>query len=194
MIQASVRKDYTVPLIVLTAIVLGLVIYGRTLGLPLYLDDAPQFRWLASIGIPQIWYDFQIASFYRPVPFTAFKLLWILQGGYNAPTLHALAVLLHVANGIMIGLLARRLTRNAWAGPIAAALLITFPFAYQAVPWVTSIFHVALLTGALGTILLGLRFLESGSRIALIGGWIAAFLAIFSHENGVMLPPLVGVM
>lgn len=194
MIQDTVHKDRTRALIVLTAIVLGLIIYGRTLGLPLYLDDAPQFRWLASISIPQIWYTFQIASFYRPVPFTAFKLLWILQGGYNAPTLHALAVMLHIANGIMIGLLARRLTSNPWAGPIAAALLITFPFAYQAVPWVTSIFHVALLTGVLGTILLGLRFLESGSCLALIGAWITAFLAIFSHENGVMLPPLAGLV
>src|SRR5262249_52856526 len=154
---------------------------------------APQFRWLAPLNAPQIWYTFQIASFYRPVPFTVFKLLWLFEGSYDAPTLHLLAVFLHICNAVLIGLVARRMTRFAWAGPVAAALMVTFPFAYQAVPWVTSVFHVVLLTGTLGTILFSLRHLDSGTRGSLISAWITAFLGIFSHENGVMLPLLVGI-
>src|SRR5262249_4971746 len=97
-------------------------------------------------------------------------------------------------NAILVWLGARRMTRFARAGPVAAALVVTFSFAYQAVPWGTRVFSIALLNGTLGTILFGLRFLDSGSRSSLVNAWITAFLGIFSHENGVMLPLLVGIV
>src|SRR5258708_32488662 len=117
-------KDRPILPTVSTAFILGIIIYGPAVRLPLYLDDAPQFRWLAPLNVPQIWYTFQIASFYRPVPFSVFKLLWIIQGGYNAPTLHVLLLLLHIANGVLIGLLARRMSRIAWGVPVSSRLMV----------------------------------------------------------------------
>src|SRR5437016_2173300 len=47
-------------LTIIVAFMMGLAIYGPAIRLPLYLDDAPQFRWLAPLNVAQIWYTFQI--------------------------------------------------------------------------------------------------------------------------------------
>lgn len=187
------QKTWTL-LIFAVAAGLGLLVYGSTVALPLFLDDASNFRWLTPTGGLDVWITAGGFPFYRPLPFTLFKLLWHLQGGYDAPTLHALVVALHILNAALVGLLARRLTGRPAVGPVAAGLMLAFPFSYQAVALVGSIFHLTLVAGTVSAALLALRYLERGERWALAGAWLAAFVGVFSHENGVLLPLLVGLV
>mgnify|MGYP005839334457 CR=1 FL=1 len=173
---------------------LGLLLYSPTLPLPLFLDDASNFRWLTPTRGLHVWITAGGFPFYRPLPFTLVKLLWRVQGGYHPFTLHALSVALHLANAALVGLLARRLTRHAPAGGAAGLLMLAFPFSYQAVALVGSNFHLVLVAGVVGAALLALRYAERGSPTALVGAWAAAFAGTFSHENGVLLPFLVGLV
>src|SRR5436305_2015995 len=107
--QSLPKRDYSLLLTFLIAFGLGLLIYAPAIRYPLFWDDAPQFRWLLPIDPFQVWTSGQISSFYRPLPFTLFKLLWQFQGSYNPPTLHAISILVHILNAALLGLLARRL-------------------------------------------------------------------------------------
>jgi hypothetical protein len=58
--------------------------------------------------------------------------------------MHLLALVLHIANGWLVGLLARRmLPDRPGFHLLAAALYLTFPFSYPAVPWVSSLGHLS---------------------------------------------------
>ncbi|MBN1967189.1 MAG: hypothetical protein JW910_21225, partial [Anaerolineae bacterium] len=186
-------KQTTFFWLLLLVAVLGILLYGPTVSLPLFLDDASNFRWLTPTNGLDVWITAGGFPFYRPLPFTLFKLLWHLQGGYHAPTLHALVVAIHLVNALLVGLLASRLLRRR-AGNVAALLMLVFPFSYQAVALVGSIFHLILVTGTVGAALFGLHYLRARARWALLGAWIAAFCGTFSHENGVMIPALVGLI
>lgn len=179
--------------LVIAAVGLGAALYGPTLGLPLFIDDVANFRWLEEHDL-DIWVTAQFFPYYRPVPFTVFKGLRALQGGYDALTLHALVVAMHAINALLVGLLARRLTRRPWIGPVAAALFVAFPFSYQTVALVGSFFHLVLLAGLLSAALLALEYVARPRRWILLAAWIAAFLGTFSHENGVLIAPLTGLL
>ncbi|MBN1680061.1 MAG: hypothetical protein JW966_07200 [Anaerolineae bacterium] len=190
----KVKLDGTALLVGMAA-GLGLVLYGPTIRLPLFVDDVTNFHWLLDHNW-DVWTTARFFPYYRPLPFTIFKTLWHIQGRYDALALHTIMVALHSLNAVLVGLLARRLTRHPLAGLFAAALFLVFPFSYQSVALVGSLFHLTLVGGTVGAALLALHYVDGDHdhhRRTLIAAWIAGFVGIFSHENGVLLPALVGL-
>lgn len=60
---------------------IGILTYGFSLRLPFFLDDMVHFRWLEWHGIPEIWSSSRLLGYYRPLPFTVWKILSFIGGG-----------------------------------------------------------------------------------------------------------------
>ncbi|MDX1995093.1 MAG: hypothetical protein SF029_22115 [bacterium] len=176
---------------------LAVVVYGYSLTLPFFLDDGPHFRILAQTNGLQQWGDFPAFPFYRPFVFTIWKAYgsWF---GYDAVGMHALNLFTFGLCGVLVGQIARRASPDPYKRLIpmlAGCGFILFPFSYQAVAMVAALFHLVLALGLLLCLCLSVRWLDGHAGApGLIGAWAAAFVALFSHENGVLtLPLLVGL-
>jgi hypothetical protein len=177
---------------------LAIVVYGYSLTLPFFLDDGPHFRILAQTNGLQQWGDFPAFPFYRPFVFTIWKAYgnWF---GYDAVGMHALNLFAFGICGVLVGQIARRAAPFPYKRLIpllAGCGFILFPFSYQAVAMVAALFHLTLALGLLMCLRLSLRWLDGrAGTVGLVGAWAAAFVALFSHENGVLtLPLLVGLV
>lgn len=183
-------------LLLLSPLWLTLLTYGYALGLPLFSDDAPNFHFMRSVDMVSVWAGSPAFPYYRPLIFNVWQSLVGLTGGYSAPLLHALNLLSYGMTGVLLGLAVRRLLSfvpapqwRAWVGALAGCLYALFPFNYQTVLPVGSLFHVALGLGAALALLGTLRTLQSQQSClsALLMAWVGAGLAIFSHENGFLV-------
>ncbi len=171
----------------------GLLTYGFTLRLPLFLDDMVHFRWLQWQTVDGILWSSRGLGYYRPLPFLIWKLLWSLQGTLHPPTLHAVNLGVHLLNGLLVWSVVRgqQWPRAATLGWACALLFLVYPFSYQAVPWVGSFTHplvTLLILASLWLYQLGERHARPAWRAGSVG---LAFLAPFAHETGVLLPTLL---
>ena len=141
---------------ILTTLV-SLLAYGFSVRLPFFSDDLVHFRWLSATDLVGIWTSARALGYYRPLSFTLWKLLWALQAGYHAPTMHALNIGVHALNSLLVLALLSGLERkrNLLLGLTAAILFSLFPFSYQAVPWVGSLSHPLATALILGALVLG---------------------------------------
>ena len=167
-------------------------LYAPALGLAFFNDDpSGHFRWLEGLSLPQLFTTSAGYGFYRPLTFAAWKLLHALSGGYPAVAFHALPLALHAANAAMLWLLARSLSGRAAFAWAAALAFAAFPPSYEAVAYVAAMFHPLVTFFVLLTLLLYAQARRSGRREYLAGALVAALLALFAHENGVVVPVLL---
>jgi hypothetical protein len=129
------------PLLVLAvSAALSVLAYGRILGFPYLFDDPIHLRWLEGRDLVDIWSDAEGMQHYRPLVFSIWHLVSNRLGTGAVAPLHLLSLLLHIANGSLVGWLVYRVstTRSASArsvvAPVAAALFVAFPFSYQVLP------------------------------------------------------------
>jgi hypothetical protein len=171
-------------------VLLGWLAYGFSLRLPFFADDMVHFRWLAWHDFGGIWSSARLLGYYRPVVFTVWKVLWLLQGGHDPLTLHALNVGLHLLNGVLVlGLLAGRGKGSHLLGFATAILFLLFPFSYQAVPWVGALTHPLVTALILGALRLHRESRAHRSKTLLAASIALASLAPFAHETGVLIAP-----
>lgn len=173
----------------------GLVLYAPSLGLMLFSDDAPHMQWLSNQQGGSYWLSSEGFPVYRPATFAAWDVLTSLLGGPNALAFHALSLLLHLVNGLLVGQIAAHLARQRQVGLVAGLLFVAFPFSYGAVILAAAQFHLWQVFGLLAGARLMLGWLDADKgwrRLAL--GWLLIAWAIFQHENGVLAPVLVGGM
>ncbi len=176
-------------------VAVGVLAYGFSLRLPFFLDDAVHFRWLEWQSLAGMWSSARLIGYYRPLPFTLWKVLRLVQGRYDPVTLHGVNLGLHVLNGLLLARLAAwQLHRGGLSlGLGAAVLFILYPFSYQAVPWVGSLTHM-LVTFLILASLCFYRLSERAARRAgLIRGLSVALAGIapFAHETGAAIAPLL---
>jgi hypothetical protein len=168
-----------------------LLLYGEAIRLPFLFDDMIHLRWLDWHSLPEIWTTAEGLGYYRPLTMSVWKIGYLLQG-YNDPASdHALNLLLHALNSVLVGCVAwlayRGRGRMAYA-LLALLLFLTFPFSYQAVPSSSSLSKPLIATLTIGSALL---YWESRKRHSawLFGlSLLLAFLAPFAYESGVMVP------
>ncbi len=131
------------------------VAYGYTLGLPLFLDDLVHYRWLEGQSLASVWRSARVIGYYRPLTFTLWKVMRAALGWYHPGPFHAVNVLLHGANALLVmALLWRRGgVGDRLVGWTAGLLFLLFPFSYQAVAWVGSLSHILATTLTLGALL-----------------------------------------
>ncbi|HHX63373.1 MAG TPA: hypothetical protein GX702_00620, partial [Chloroflexi bacterium] len=83
-------------------LLIGALTYGFVLRLPFFSDDMPHYRWLEGQNMASIWSSARGMGYYRPLPFTLWRVLHLLQGRYDPPTLHALNLALHLINTLLV--------------------------------------------------------------------------------------------
>ncbi len=186
------RSYFYTTLIALLLIAIGWAAYGFSLRLPLFSDDIPHFRWMEGQTWLGILTSSQGVGYYRPLPFLIWKLLRSLQGGFHAPTLHAVNLMLHLLNAFLIwGLVNRQAQNGRLVGGAAALLFLLYPFSYQAVPWVGALTHPLVTAILLSTLNLYLSAGSPPSGPLRTLSVILAFLAPLAHETGVLAAPLL---
>lgn len=170
---------------------LAALLYARTIGFGFFGDDPTgYFRWMEGVS----WVDLFTSSpgfFLRPLVFVISKFLLLVQGGYGAPLFHLVPLLLHVANVVLLGVLAGALSGRASYGWLAALLFATFPLSHEAVAEYDAIPHPLLTFWLLLALVLFERGRRTNNRYLLWAVFPTLVLAMLSHENGLILPLLL---
>lgn len=174
--------------------VLAILLYGYVLRLPFFWDDVPHFLTSETINGINQWGDFPSFPYYRPVVFSIWK---VFEGliGYNDPVaLHWLNMMVFAVSSLILTRLVRYIAPTSIkssASLLAGFAFVLFPFSYRAIPLVGALFHLLLVLGFLLSFYLALLWIDGKvGRWGLAACWVSAFLAVFSHENGVLLLPL----
>lgn len=171
------------------------VCYGFALRLPFYFDDLPVFSWLSDRSLVELWTKASDNGYYRPLTFTVYMLGHLFPVGTQQVLLHGANVLLHWLNAILVMLVVRRTEDGKQVpltGMVAAALYAVFPFLFRAVPWVTAMPHLFVVTLTLLAAYAALRAEPQGQ----VGWWLLSILATalapFAHESGLVCGTIVG--
>jgi len=181
-------------MLALCAIIIGLALYFDMLNYTYFSDDPVYLRVARQFNMAQILTTTTAFSYYRPLNFVPLRALIDLTGSAPALTLHIMALSFHILNGWLVGLLAYRLFSKFSLIPLlVAALYLTVPFAYQAVPWMASMGHPMVATGILIGILFAERWLKSGHWLNLLIILLGALLANLAHENGIITGAVIVV-
>jgi len=122
-------------------LVLSGALYWPALNLGLLSDD---FVLLARAARHDFW---SASPFWRPIPL----MLWAAAGdsGSAAVGLHAVNVVLHAANGVLLAAIARRIGLPNRVSLTAGVLFVCFPASVEAVAWASGIQDVLMATGCL---------------------------------------------
>lgn len=166
------------------------VVYGQALRFAFTFDDPLDLPRAEGRSVWSLFRTSEGYAYYRPIPFVLWKGLRALQGRYSAATLHGLTLVAHALAGWLLCLLLRRLTKGHW-GLLAMVLFLIYPFSYQVVFGAHTLFHPLMTAAILASLLLYLdaRRLMNWPRLAASVAF--AFIALWTHESGVVLLPLV---
>jgi hypothetical protein len=149
-------------------------------------------------GVPglRFWGGAASFSYYRPAVFSIWEVDQMLLNGHFDPVgLHLLNLLAYGLTGSALAILVRRITRLPLAGVIAGLVFVLFPFNVNDAIWVASLFHILPGLCAALAIWFGLMWLDGRRRLlSLVLCCICAFVGVFSHENGVLVLPLLGLL
>ena len=183
-------------------------IYREALVLPFFFDDLDLFPYIERVTLLDIWRESGGFPYFRPLPVSIRRLTYLWLGENNAFLHHALNLVLHATNGLLVSHLAYLVWfRHGYQSPasklslpiilwlfLSSTFFILHPFAYQAVPWASSVVH--LLVTTLGLIsLIGYWYFRQSQRIKwLIGSLLTMLLALFVHESSVLVPLLIGLV
>jgi Flp pilus assembly protein TadD len=185
---------------VLASILWTTVLYAHaiTAGFASY-DDAPQVvqnSSLSSLAASLKYFQSPVSfasdlrgsggSFYRPLFWLTLAIdekLW----GLNPAGFHLTNVLLHWLSGLFLFLLLRRLHVSSLSSALTSLLWISLPINSEAVAWISGRPYCL----AACFLLLGMLFAEryvSRPAVKYLAGYcLAAFCALFSHEEGVLI-------
>lgn len=174
---------------VTTLVILSTIAYLPALKIQFY-DGWWYLEWAATMGLPRYLIQFfdpaNITQGYRPVQGLYIYLLFQLFR-FNPDGYHIAHSLLHAANSILLFLIVGRLGKN-WRVALIAALFFATSFVSSlAVFWHAVVDPLAAFFYLL-TILVWIRYLDSGRRI----DWVLTFginiLALFCKEVAIFLP------
>jgi hypothetical protein len=168
--------------------VVATVLYAPVLSCYFVDDD---FQWLAA----GLWFDpgvlyrlDRLEHFYRPATQLYF---WIAANvlGPSPFALHALNLMLHAGNSMLVLLLGQRIG-DIRVGLLAALFFVVQPRSFEAVGWVSGVAHLICTGAYLATVLLHSNRGEGSParRTAVIGTFLTALLA---NETGVTLLPML---
>lgn len=165
-------------------------VYGQALSFAFTFDDPLDLPRAEGRSIWSLFSTSEGYAYYRPIPFVIWKFWHAVQGRYSQATLHGLTLVAHAVSGWLLYLLLRRLTNGHW-GLVAMVLFLTYPFSYQVVFGAHTLFHPLMTAAILASLLLYLDARRSGSWSRLLWSLLFALVALWTHESGVVLLPLV---
>ncbi|HKX28181.1 MAG TPA: hypothetical protein VJ302_10835 [Blastocatellia bacterium] len=160
------------------------------------LDD---FAHLHSAAYDPLWHGLTRATggwFYAPAAWVTYKIDWMLWG-WSPFSLTATNLLLHLANIILLYLLALKLWRSRVAAKWAAfGFALLFPANTWAVMWISTRAHLIVTLSYLAAMLAALWLARTDDGQVRAALTIVAFtaLAVFSKESGILVPAAVGLV
>jgi Flp pilus assembly protein TadD len=185
---------------ILASILWTTVLYAHaiTAGFASY-DDAPQVvqnSSLSSLAASLKYFQSPVSfasdlrgsggSFYRPLFWLTLAIdekLW----GLNPAGFHLTNVLLHWLSGLFLFLLLRRLHVSSLSSALTSLLWISLPINSEAVAWISGRPYCLAACFLLLGMLFAERYLSRPAVKYLAGYCLAAFCALFSHEEGVLI-------
>ncbi|MBI5563576.1 MAG: hypothetical protein HY870_01685 [Chloroflexi bacterium] len=170
-----------------------LLAYGDALRLPFFFDDMTHYVWLRGQTLTSIFVDATGRPYYRPLQFFLWKVYETLTGVDTVVGYHALSLLVHVIDAMLVVLLVNRLTRSdRWWPAITAGLIFAlFPFSYQVVTLPASFTHPMVALFVLLTVLAYDAYRTSGRRRWISAALICGVLAFGSNEGSLLLAGLI---
>jgi hypothetical protein len=183
-------------------LLLALVIYVPMLSLPFFWDDVPTSQFVAGHTYWQIWTDVYGLAYYRPLTFSLFKPFFDLLPPGSTLLPHLFLLLLHVANGWLVGLLTRRLVSQTslpgrWqgvAGLLASLLFVSYPFAALPVSHFAALVYPLVTLLSLSAVLAAGHFVKLRQKRWLALAMLLTFLAPFAHEAGIVVGFVVSLL
>ncbi len=118
--------------------IVTLLAYASSAAYPFFWVDPIDIGLARDRSLLQIFTTSQGYLYYRPFAFVLWKLLAVLQGGYQPLAFHLVHIATHLANVWLMFALAKRLFKQTLPAGIAAWLFAWYPFSYQTVTWVIS--------------------------------------------------------
>lgn len=128
-------------------------------------------------------------NYYRPIQFALYMALYQVVGFHPFP-FHALLLLMHAGNTLLVYGLGRRLTGSTRAALAAAALFAVHPIHTEAVVWVAALPDVLLTLLLLAAVRLFVAQGASPRGLQVAGHCALYLLALLTKEPGAMLLPL----
>ena len=188
-------------------LLLGALAYSNTLSVPFVFDDSQNIVEDSAIRMTTLDLAslrraaFESAGSNRPIATMTFALNYFF-GGYEVPGYHAVNLVIHLLNGILVFLLARTLLREAFpedrrdvvdlAAVVASALFVLHPLQTQSVTYIVQRMNSLATLFYLSSVLL--YFAARRTSISSLRAWCgagcaaAAVLAIGSKEIAATLP------
>jgi Flp pilus assembly protein TadD len=127
-------------------------------------------------------------SFYRPLFWLSLAIdekLW----GLDPVAFHLTNVLLHWLSGLFLFLLLRQLSMSSLSSALTSLLWMGLPINSEAVAWISGRPYCLAACFLFLGMLLAERYLSRPALKYLAGYGLAAFCALFSHEEGVLIVP-----
>jgi len=175
-------------LLALFLLLVSWLLYHRAFGLAFFWDDASNLREVRDQSLVHL---FTRGYYYhRPVVLVLWKGMARLVG-YQGAWFHALNVMVHGVNGLLVWRLVRLFSGRELLAFLSALLFVAHPFAYQAVAYVGALFHPFTTLLVLAALFSYETFRRQPRRGLF---WIAhglLALAYFSHESAFVAPVLL---
>lgn len=193
-------RSHPVATYVLASLLWTTVLYAHafTAGFASY-DDGPQIVQnpsLSSLAASLKYFQSPVSfasdlrgsggSFYRPLFWLSLAIdekLW----GLNPAGFHLTNVLLHWLSGLFLFLLLRRLDVSFLSSALASLVWLSLPINSEAVAWISGRPYCLAACFLLLGMLFAERYLSRPAAKYLAGYCLAAFCALFSHEEGVLI-------
>jgi hypothetical protein len=144
-------------------------------------------QWFYTSWMDRIW-GFT-ADEIRPFPAVSYQLTAL--GGAASPYLHhALNILIHAANGLLVMAIARRAASLSAAGAaLAGVLFVILPVHAESVAWITGRVDSMPAFFYLASFLAYVEWRRGGSRSPWLYGWslLLFFVALFTKQNTVTM-------
>ncbi len=196
--ESDRRRIAWLGLIAWSGLLLG-VVYGSSLRLPFLADDFFHLPYVDTHSVVQMWQTAEGLYYFRPLSFTLWKLMEPIFGFHNLFAQHALNLLLHLSNALMVGWLAGHLWRTKgqvdWRRRfLGATLFLLYPFSFEAVPWIGSLVHPLVTFSILVSVVSYAKLRATGDRRWGLISLAFTFLSPFAHENGALVVPLIALI
>lgn len=91
-------RQFFITLLAVSPLFLAVVLYGYTIRLTLFLDDAPQFFILDQLGDVEYWGGSLAYHYYRPFLFSFWKAAHAIAGDYDPVQLHWINIMNRVTD------------------------------------------------------------------------------------------------
>ena len=141
------------------------------------------------------WWPYGESGLYRPLTTLSYLFNYAVLGAADRPaSYHAVNLILHVANVLLLWTLIKQATRNDRAAFAAAAIWAVLPLSTEAVTNIVGRADLLAAAGTLGALLSYARARDAGGgrRAAwLAGAAAAAAAATFAKESGFVVLPLI---